>query len=316
MSIREDLANTSLVLTSAESKIVQALLDDYPMSGLGTATRLASRAGVSDPTVTRLMIKLGYSGFAEFQSKLLAEVEARLLSPLLMLEVKRSAPSGEVAPALAYFHSVADSLDRTKTAVPSQSYARAVEMLLECKGQVFLLGGRFSRHVASMLAAHLIQLRPGIRDLGALTPADFDLLIDMGKRDLLVVFDYRRYQSDVVDFAQQAHRHGVEILLFTDPSHSPVADIATLTMVATTDAHSPFDTLTTAVAQVEAVCALALDKSGRTARRRIEEIETIRRANAVTLDITETPAVAAASDSSNPISAKPKSARARKKSTP
>jgi DNA-binding MurR/RpiR family transcriptional regulator len=316
MSIREDLANTSLVLTSAESKIVQALLDDYPMSGLSTATRLAGRAGVSDPTVTRLMIKLGYSGFAEFQSKLLAEVEARLLSPLLMLEVKRPPPSGEVAPALAYFHSIADSLERTKTAVPSQSYVRAVQMLLECKGQVYLLGGRFSRHVASMLAAHLIQLRPGIRDLGALTPADFDLLIDMGKRDLLVVFDYRRYQSDVVDFAQQAHRHGVEILLFTDPSHSPIADIATLTMVATTDALSPFDTLTTAVAQVEAICAHALESRGQPARRRIEEIEAIRRANAVTLDIAEPPDPAAASDSAAPTSAKPRSAKARKKSTP
>jgi len=316
MSIREDLANTSLVLTSAESKIVQALLDDYPMSGLGTATRLASRAGVSDPTVTRLMIKLGFSGFAEFQSKLLAEVEARLLSPLLMLEVKRPRPSDETAPALAYFHSISDSLDRTKTAVPSQSYVRAVEMLLECKGQVFLLGGRFSRHVASMLAAHLIQLRPGIRDIGALTPADFDLLIDMGKRDLLVVFDYRRYQSDVVDFAQQAHRHGVDILLFTDPSHSPIADIATLTMVATTDAHSPFDTLATAVAQVEAVCAHALDSRGQAARRRIEEIEAIRRANAVTLDIPNADVAGSPDIPDRPLSAKPKSAKARKKSTP
>ena len=65
MSIREELANTTLAFTSAEEKIVQVLLADYPMSGLVTATRLARRAGVSDPSVTRLMTKLGYVGFAE-----------------------------------------------------------------------------------------------------------------------------------------------------------------------------------------------------------------------------------------------------------
>ncbi|TIN54069.1 MAG: MurR/RpiR family transcriptional regulator, partial [Mesorhizobium sp.] len=35
MSIREELANTTVAFTSAEEKIVQVLLADYPMSGLG-----------------------------------------------------------------------------------------------------------------------------------------------------------------------------------------------------------------------------------------------------------------------------------------
>lgn len=283
MSIRDDLANTRLSLTSAEAKIIQALLADYPMSGLGKATSLARRAGVSDPTVMRLMIKLGYAGFADFQTKLLAEVEARLHSPLLMMEAKRAGNSSE-GTALAYFHSVSDSLERTRTAVPSQAYTRAVSMLFECKGQVVLLGGRFSRHIASMLAGYLMQFRSGVRDIEALTPADFDLLIDLGKRDLLVVFDYRRYQADVVGFARQARERGVSVMLFTDPWLSPIADLADLTMVAAIEANSPFDTLATAVAQMETVFAHALDHHGVGVRKRIEDIEAIRRANGVTLD--------------------------------
>lgn len=289
MSIREDLANTSLTLTSAEAKIVQALLADFPMSGLGTATRLARRAGVSDPTVMRLMIKLGYDGFADFQARLLAEVESRLHSPLLMMEAKRPRGQSE-GTALDYFHSVADSLERTRTAVPSQNYARAAKILLECKGQVALLGGRFSRHIASMLAGYLVQFRSGVRDMGSLAAADFDTLIDLGKRDLLVVFDYRRYQSDVVSFARQAHERGVPILLFTDGWLSPIAEHADLTMVATIEASSPFDTLATAVAQMEAVFAHAMESDGEGVRKRMEEMEGIRRANAVTLDAPETAA--------------------------
>lgn len=286
MSIREDLANTTLTLTSAEAKIVQALLADFPMSGLGTATRLARRAGVSDPTVMRLMIKLGYDGFADFQARLLAEVESRLHSPLLMMEAKRPRNFSE-GTALDYFHSVADSLERTRTAVPSQTYTRAVRMLLECKGQVVLLGGRFSRHIASMLAGYLVQFRPGVRDMGSLAAADFDVLIDLGKRDLLVVFDYRRYQSDVVNFARQAHARGVPIMLFTDSWLSPIAEHADLAMVAAIEANSPFDTLATAVAQMEAVFAHALESHGDGLRKRMEDMEAIRHDNAVTLDLSE-----------------------------
>ncbi|MEO5760466.1 MAG: MurR/RpiR family transcriptional regulator [Mesorhizobium sp.] len=288
MSIREELANTTLAFTSAEAKIVQVLLADYPMSGLGTATRLARRAGVSDPSVTRLMTKLGYAGFADFQARLLTEVESRLHSPLLMMEAKRPRGPSE-GTALAYFHSVSDSLERTRTAVPSQAYTRAVNMLLECKGQVVLLGGRFSRHIASMLAGYLLQFRSGVRDIGSLSPADFDLLIDLGKRDLLVVFDYRRYQLDVVSFAQQAHERGVSVLLFTDMWLSPISETADLTMVAAIDANSPFDTLATAVAQMETVFAHALESHGAGVRKRIEDIEKIRTANAVTLDAAGSP---------------------------
>ncbi|TGW05461.1 MurR/RpiR family transcriptional regulator, partial [Mesorhizobium sp. M2D.F.Ca.ET.145.01.1.1] len=141
-----------------------------------------------------------------------------------------------------------------------------------------------SRHIASMLAGYLLQFRSGVRDIGSLSPADFDLLIDLGKRDLLVVFDYRRYQSDVVSFAQQAKERGVSVLLFTDVWLSPIADVADLTMVAAIDANSPFDTLATAVAQMETVFAHALEGHGAGVRKRIEDIEKIRSANAVTLD--------------------------------
>ncbi|MCO6048766.1 MurR/RpiR family transcriptional regulator [Mesorhizobium sp. RP14(2022)] len=286
MSIREELAHTRVSLTASEAKIVQALLADYPMSGLTTATRLARSAGVSDPTVMRLMLKLGYSGFAAFQTKLLAEVEARLHSPLLMMEAKRPGDSGE-GTALGYFGSVSASIERTRTQMPQQSYERAASLLLETKGQVALLGGRFSRHIASMLAGYLVQFRSGVRDLGKLSPSDFDQLVDLGKRDLLVIFDYRRYQADVVNFARQAHERGVATLLFTDPWLSPIAQFADQSLVAVIDADSPFDTLATAVAQMEAVFAHALENHGSRVRQRIEDIEAIRTANAVTLDASE-----------------------------
>src|SRR3546814_15407675 len=84
--IKDLLGGGGVSLTRSESRIVQLLLADYPVAGLGSASSLAKRAGVSDPTVARFVTKFGFENFAAFQATLLEEVEARFRSPLMTLE--------------------------------------------------------------------------------------------------------------------------------------------------------------------------------------------------------------------------------------
>ncbi|MER8482614.1 MurR/RpiR family transcriptional regulator [Mesorhizobium sp. M1322] len=283
MAIRDVLMRGDLALTPSEEKIVRLLLTDYPTSGLGTASSLARRAGVSDPTVVRLVVKLGYDGFPDFQAKLLAEVEARLHSPLLMMEAKR--PTGaEDSAILAYLSSVGAALEKSVSLTPLQSYERAARLLMEAKGEVVMLGGRFSRHIAGMFAGYMLQFRPGVRDLGTLSAQAFDTLADLGRRDVLVVFDYRRYQFDVIDYTRQAAARDVRIVLFTDQWLSPIADLAEVTIVSPLEVASPYDTLAPAIAQMEALVAHIVSTLSDGARERIEKLEEVRHANAVTLD--------------------------------
>jgi DNA-binding MurR/RpiR family transcriptional regulator len=286
MTIRDLLMDEALSLTPSEEKIVRLLLAEYPTSGLGTATSLARRAGVSDPTVVRLVVKLGFDGFPDFQGKLLAEVEARLHSPLLMMESKRPSKSNDNV-ILSYLNSAGEAVGKSSSATALQSYDRAVRLLMETKGDVVMLGGRFSRHLAGMFAGYLLQFRPGARELGPLSAQTFDILADLSRKDALVVFDYRRYQLDVGTFARQAAARGVRILLFTDPWLSPIADIAEITIVSPVEVASPYDTLAPALAQMEALVAHILSGVGDEARSRIERLEEVRHANAVTLDSDE-----------------------------
>jgi DNA-binding MurR/RpiR family transcriptional regulator len=286
LALRDALIQPGFALTPSETRIVQVLLNDYPLSGLGTASSLAKRADVSDPTVVRLVVKLGFAGFPDFQAKLLEEVEEKLRSPLTMMSALRH---GDDA-ASAYLASVSRALERTRDLMPAQSYDRAAGLIWKAPRQILLLGGRFSRNLATMLAGYLHQLRRGARDIGALNPEAFDLLIDLDKRDLLIVFDYRRYQSDVIAFATQAAERGVKILLFTDPWLSPIAQFADATLTASIEVDSPYDTLAPAVAQMEAVVAHGMAASDGAEPKRMEEIERVRRANAVTLDDPESTA--------------------------
>src|SRR5206468_4685364 len=69
-------------LSPAERKLARVLLASYPIAGLESVARFAERAGVSPPTVTRFITKLGFRGYPEFQEALRQEVQARLSSPL------------------------------------------------------------------------------------------------------------------------------------------------------------------------------------------------------------------------------------------
>jgi DNA-binding MurR/RpiR family transcriptional regulator len=281
--VRTLLLDQKLVLTPSEERIVQILLADYPASGRGSAGNLAKKAGVSDATVVRLAVKLGFEGFPDLQKRLLSEVEARLHSPLLMMEAKRH--DGAVQGiAEAYLHAVSETIDKTIGATPSNTYDKVAKIIMAAKGRVGLVGGRFSRHIAGMLSGYLSQFRPNVQDIGTLSAQSFDILVDYGKRDVLIAFDYRRYQNDVIAFASQAADRGTSVILFTDQWLSPIEEHAEVTIICPLDVPSPYDTLAPAVAQIEALVAQILASLDDATRRRVESLEAVRAYNAVTLD--------------------------------
>lgn len=285
--IRDLLARNGLELTPSEAKIVQILLQDYPIAGLGTANRLAKRAGVSDPTVIRLVTKLGFDGFPAFQARLLEELDASLRSPLMMMEAKRPAPKGKRDVAQAYMHSAATATQAAAGMMVAQTCDRAVRLIMEARGRVILVGGRFSRYVAGMLAGYLAQFRSGVVPVSVLTPETFDILVDLDSRDVLIVFDYRRYQSDVIRFATQAAERGVSIVLFTDPFRSPIEAHAKAVFIATGEVGSPYDSMAPAVAQIEAVVACIVAQRTSEHDDRVNRIERVRTDNAVTIESAE-----------------------------
>lgn len=283
--IRDLLTQHTTALTPAEAKIAQALLNDYPVAGLGTATALARRAGVSDPSVIRMVSKLGFDGFAAFQQRLLEEVEAGLRSPLMMFEAKRPArATGGRSIEETYIRSAASAVESAAAMTLPQTYARAVQLIMEARGRVLLIGGRFSRHIAAMLAGYLMQFRSGVTAVPALSSETFDALLDTGPRDTLVAFDHRRYQTDVIRFVEQAAERGVHVVLFTDVWRSPAAEHAKVVIVGPMEADSPYDTLAPAVAQMEALVARIVADHTDSSGARIEELERIRSRNTATVE--------------------------------
>ena len=259
-------------LSPAERRLARVLLASYPIAGLESVARFAERAGVSPPTVTRFITKLGFRGYPEFQETLRHEVQARLSSPLARYrdEPKQDSAMAEALERSAY------NLRATRDLLSDRDVKEAVQLLADIRRRVMVLGGRVSAPLARYLAAQLHLLRPGVGLVDSERSAPAQQLIDMRKTDVLVVFDYRRYQPDTIDSARVAAARGCDVILFTDPWLSPASAFSRQVLVTSVETVGAFDSLVGAMAVVEAVIAAVLRQLGPRAEARMQSLERLR----------------------------------------
>ena len=284
--MRAKLLEPGTSFSKSELKAVRVLLSNYPAAGLTTVSKLARQAGVSDPTVLRLAARIGFEGFAAMQEALLTEVEAHMRSPLTLSPKPTTARRPHPKPN-AYQAFLSDTLaqcEATARVTATADYERACLLLTDQRLKVMCLGGRFSRFLAGILQRCLHHLREGSMLLDGTSADLVDELAAIGPRHVLVVFDYRRYQVDVVRFAQQAKARGATLILFTDTWKSPIATVADVVLIAPTATASPFDTLVTPLLQVEALAAGIAHRLGADWRARAALLEEVRNENQVTLN--------------------------------
>jgi DNA-binding MurR/RpiR family transcriptional regulator len=250
-------------------------LASYPIAGLESVARFAERAGVSPPSVTRFITKLGFRGYPEFQEVLRNEVQARLSSPLARYrdDADAAGSAGALSQAL---EASAENLQATLQLVSQRDFDEAVELLADIRRHVMVLGGRVSAPLARYLAGQLHLLRPGVGLVEADRSGPAQDLVDMRKADVLVVFDYRRYQADTIESARVAAARGCNVVLFTDPWLSPASAVARQVLVTSVETVGPFDSLVGGLAVAEAIVAAVLRKLGPRAETRMQNLERLR----------------------------------------
>ncbi|MDD9994049.1 MAG: MurR/RpiR family transcriptional regulator [Rhodospirillales bacterium] len=263
-------------LTPAERRVARTLFASNLMAGFDTVAGLAARSGVSGPTVLRFASKIGFTGYADFQRALERDVAARIDSPLRLYG--RSPPEQRRDHLLDIAgDSFAHSVTSTFASLPRGEFDAVVALLADRRRTVYTSGGRFTQALAEMLHAHLYQLRPRARVIAYTPQGRADALLDVARRDVVVIFDVRRYQKDTIALAEAAKKQGATIVLITDPWLSPIADLADHVLTVDVDAPSPYDTLVPCIALLEALVAGIVGRLGDDTRRRISTLEHLRK---------------------------------------
>lgn len=262
----------------AERKVARVLLAGYPASGFETIAVLAERAAVSAPTVLRFINRLGYRGFPDFQAALRQELDERNASPLSLYEStdygRTTAGEDPDADLLQRGSNVfSAAVSQTLAELPPHDLHHAVRLLSDGKRRITLVGGRFTSLFAQYLGLHLMQLRDDVRFLPDRDVERTAVFAALHRRDIFVVFDYRRYEQDKVAMAELVQEHGGKVILFTDTWLSPAATHAEVVLPSQVGAPSPYDSLVPTLAVIETVIAGVITALGEDAHRRMRHGE-------------------------------------------
>lgn len=274
-SLPERLRTVRNVLAPAEQRVVATLLDDYPMVGLQSIARFAAAAGVSAPTVLRVLAKLGFSGYPQFREALRREASERLFSSADVYP----GPSGTDAPDDA--RAFLTRAERTWVAAVRDTFAsldpdvveRTVALLADPARPLLLTGGRFTTAVASHLGRYLATLRAGVRVLDPEAGTRALALLDVDERSVVLAVDVRPHQHDTVRFGLDARERGATVVLLTDRSLSPLAPDADIVLVTSVLGPPPFDGTAPAVVVVDTLVAAVAARLGDAARTRLATFE-------------------------------------------
>ena len=262
------------VLTRAERQLAGVLLENYPMSGLGSITRLAEKAGVSTPTVARMVQKLGYSGFAAFQAALREELEAQVAGPIAKRESwSEAAPQEHLLNR--FTEAVIGNIRQTLSHIDPQEFDAVAALIADEARDVYIGGGRITHAMSEYLHLHLQVIRKGVHHIRTTTNAWPHALLDMKAGDVMVLYDIRRYENTTLKLAEIGAARGVDIVLMTDQWQSPIASHAAYSFGARIEAPSAWDSNVAMMLLSETLIAAVQEVAWDRTRERMRGLEEI-----------------------------------------
>ncbi len=278
MTVRSLIEQHLPDFSASDTRVARLILERYPISALGGIEDLARQSEVSAPTVTRFVKRLGFRKFTDFQRAIRLEVQDTEVSPLALLQKHQQKPAKTFQTDRGMMDHLAVAMQKLLDTSTQRSLDKAAGLISDNKARIYLMGGRWSSIIAQYAAYQLITLRGEVHVLSLqASGVREDRIADFTRKDVLLAYDFRRYQPETIAFCQTAKECGVRIVLFTDLELSPIAEVADVVIPVTVETTTPMDTLAVAIAATDALLTRLVKTLGAQASKRMAMLETLRR---------------------------------------
>jgi DNA-binding MurR/RpiR family transcriptional regulator len=272
LTISDRIQNKLDDLTRAEGQLAHSILENYPASGLGPLSALAKDAKVSVPTVARMVQKLGFSGYPEFQTELREELKAKAKNPIAKHDTwAEGAPSEHLLNRLT--DAVIDNIRHTLGQIDPKNFDTACEMSANTDHHLYIVGGRVTHTLAEYLFLHMQVIRPQITHIQSTSNAWPHYLLDVKEGDVFIIFDMRRYENNTLKLAEMAHAKGAKLILFTDQWRSPVHQLADVSFSSRIVVPSAWDSAVTPLLLLETMISTVQNLTWGNTKDRMEALE-------------------------------------------
>lgn len=257
--------------SKGQRAIAKYITESYDKAAFMTASKLGKTVGVSESTVVRFAVELGYDGYPSMQ-KAMREMVLNRLTSVQRIEVanNRFADHDVVSTVL---QSDMEKLRQTEELIDRDDFAAAVNAIVNSK-RIYILGIRSTAPLANFLGYYLNYMFRNVHIVTASGTTElYEKIVGVNADDVLIAFSFPRYSSTTIRGARYCRSAGATVIGLTDSMLSPLAENSDHVLLAKSDMVSLVDSLVAPLSVINALIVALASKKEKELARTFETLE-------------------------------------------
>lgn len=236
-------------LSKSHRRIAEYILQHYDKAVFMTAAKLGEMVNVSESTVVRFAIALGYEGYPELQQALQELVRHRLTATQ-RFEMSSDISQEEVLSTVlkADMQNIRSTID----GIDNAAFLRAVQVISGAR-RIYILGLRSAAPLAQFAGYYLHYIFDDVRVVAAGSTDVFEAISRIEASDVLLGISFPRYSSRTIEAMSFARSRHAQVIGLTDGPMSPLHEVADICLSMRTDMASFVDSMAAPMSVINAL---------------------------------------------------------------
>jgi DNA-binding MurR/RpiR family transcriptional regulator len=259
--------------SKGQKAIASYILHHYEKAAYLTASKLGAIVKVSESTVVRFAIELGFEGYPELQRSLQEIIRTRLTA-IQRIEVANDLiGDGDVVSKVLCSDS--EKIRRTLENLDRDAFNEAIEKIISAR-RIYIIGVRSSSTLAGFLNHTFRLMFDNVNFIQTTSGSEmFEQIMQINEEDVMIAISFPRYSRRIINAVDFAKSAGANVISLTDSQYSPIADVADQLLIAQSDMAAVVDSLVAPLSVINAlVVAVSMRKQEEITERlgRLEKI--------------------------------------------
>ena len=242
--------------SKGQRRIAAYITEAYDKAAFMTASKLGKTVGVSESTVVRFAVDLGYDGYPSMQ-KALQEMVLNRLTSVQRIGIANDRIGDQDVVSLV-LQADTDKLRQTSESLDRVAFRASVDALLKARN-IYILGARSAAVLVNFLGYYLNYMFDNVHIITTSGTGEiFEKLVNVGADDVVIGCSFPRYSASTIKSAQFCRSVGATVIGLTNSNMSPLSQYCDHVLVAKSDMVSLVDSLVAPLSVVNAlIVALA-----------------------------------------------------------
>ncbi|MDE7112799.1 MAG: MurR/RpiR family transcriptional regulator [Acetatifactor sp.] len=258
-------------MSKSHKVIANYVSEHYDQAVFMTAAKLGETLGISESTVVRFAMSIGYDGYPQLQKALEDCVKGKLSSVQRMDAKYGKSSQSEILTSV--MNADMEKLQHTIDNLDAAAFESAVTTILEAEN-VYVMGLRSNEPLAGFLQFYLNMIRGNVMLLNTTSVSEtFEQMIHINERDCFIGISFPRYSMRTLKAMEFANDRNAKVIALTDSIHSPMNLYSSCNLLARSDMVSIVDSLVAPLSVINALVVAMCLKRPQEVKRNLEMLE-------------------------------------------